>query len=125
MNEKNKISGKVLPGRRLGRTLGFPTANISLKNSGIPGGVYAVRTAVDGKTFGGVANAGTRPTVSDEAERFLEVHLFDFVGDLYGKTIEVELVARLRDERKFASVEALREQIEKDKINAQNFLAHN
>jgi riboflavin kinase/FMN adenylyltransferase len=112
------ISGRVVRGKQLGRQLGFPTANIALTGSGIKDGVYAVRVQIGGACKRGVANVGTRPTISDAPERFLEVHLFDFEGDIYEQTIDVELVAYLRPEQKFESVEALRLQIEQDKINA-------
>jgi riboflavin kinase/FMN adenylyltransferase len=112
------LSGEVVPGNRIGRQLGFPTANLVLTDPAVDGGVYAVRVRVDGAKYRGVGNAGTRPTVTDRDERFLEVWLFDFDGDLYGKILDVELVAFLRPEKKFASLEALRRQIEHDRQKA-------
>ena len=121
------IQGRVVQGRRLGRTLGFPTANIRLDGARPPiSGVFAVRvmrpcalTALPG-----VANVGRRPTVSDAgaAALQLEVHLFDQALDLYGERLRVELVARLRAERKFASLDALREQIARDAAAARALL---
>ena len=117
------IMGEVVRGNRIGRQLGFPTANLPLeKDHPAADGVYAVRVLVDGVWKSGVANIGTRPTVTDNPERFLEVYLFDFDEDIYGKTIEVELVSFLRPEQKFDSVEALRRQIAQDKMNAEKIL---
>ena len=112
------VLGAVIAGQRLGRTLDTPTANIALE----PGhklafGIYAARVTVDGKSYGGVASFGVRPTV-DHGAPLLEAHLFDFSGDLYGKTIEVAFVARLRGEEKFANLEALKEQMQADKARA-------
>ncbi|MDL2230320.1 riboflavin kinase [Alistipes sp. OttesenSCG-928-L06] len=124
MNLPHHISGEVVRGNRIGRQLGFPTANIRLGASDeVVNGVYAVRAVVDGALRNGVASVGCRPTVTDNPERFLEVYLFDFSGDIYGVTMKVELVAYIRAERKFASVEALRQQIEEDKKTAEKILA--
>ncbi len=117
-----KISGRVIRGNGIGRRLGFPTANIVLNDDGVVNGVYAVRAVVDGTIRNGVANAGRRPTVTDSQERFLEVYLFDFEGDIYHKTIDVELVGFLRPEQKFTSTDALRRQIERDKAEAEEIL---
>lgn len=121
------IFGQVQQGRALGRTIGFPTANIALSNQQLPPhGVYAVRVReVDsGKLFSGAANLGLRPTVDTlEAPLLLEVHLFDFSGDLYGKNLEVEFVAHLREQRKFASLALLRTQLELDTTQARAVLA--
>ncbi len=106
-----EVSGTVIEGRKLGRKLGFPTANIDLGDLQTPSdGVWAV--LVDGR-LEGVANLGTRPTVGG-AGRLLEVHLLDFCGDLYGKILHVEFRVRLRRERKFPSVDDLKVQIEAD-----------
>ena len=109
------ISGRVAPGDRRGRDIGFPTANIHLHRVASPlRGVFAVRMlGVDDQPRPGVANLGTRPTV-DGTHLVLEVHLFDFDGDLYGRHVDVEFVRRLRDERKFESFDALKEQIQLD-----------
>lgn len=117
------ISGTVVRGNRIGRQLGFPTANVLLAgNEAIQDGVYAARATIEGVTKNGVANVGTRPTVTDKTERFLEVFLFDFDQDIYGKQIDVELIAFLRPEQKFESVEELRRQIEQDKKEAEKNL---
>lgn len=113
-----ELSGTVIEGRKLGREIGFPTANLRLGERQTPrDGVWSVR--VDGE-WNGVANLGTRPTVGD-SDRLLEVHLFDFSGDLYGKQLRVRFGKFLRPERKFSSVEELREQIALDAEEARRF----
>ncbi len=108
------VEGKVVEGRRLGRTIGFPTANLERGEEQLPpDGVWAVRAQIDGNRFDGVVNLGLRPTVGGE-NRSLEVHLFDFAGDLYGRKMEVEFVEHLRAEKKFASVEELQTAIGQD-----------
>lgn len=109
------ISGRVSHGRKLGRTIGFPTANIPLKRCVSPvSGVYAVRVSGLGNSpIDGVANIGNRPTVNGVRQQ-LEVHLFDFQGNIYGKQLEVALLHKLRGEHKFESFEALKQQIELD-----------
>ncbi|MEZ8064337.1 MULTISPECIES: bifunctional riboflavin kinase/FAD synthetase [Vibrio] len=109
------ISGRVSHGRKLGRTIGFPTANIPLKRCVSPvSGVYVVEALdIDGVPVGGVANIGQRPTVNGVRQQ-LEVHFFDFKANLYGKQLEVRLLHKLRDEIKFESFDALKNQIELD-----------
>lgn len=110
------VVGTVVEGRRLGRGFGFPTANLRVHNEQLPPtGVYAVEVRWSGSRWGGVGNLGYRPTVEGaEIHRQLEVHLFGFEGDLYGEDLEVEFRAFLRPERKFDSLDALREQISAD-----------
>ena len=116
------VEGVVKQGRQLGRQLGFPTANVSTGAVQLPpDGVWAVRVDLDGEVFGGVANLGMRPTV-DGTTRALEVHLFDFQGDLYDRELDVTFAHYLRDERKFDSLEALKQQIEADAIEARRCL---
>lgn len=110
------IVGQVIHGDQRGRTLGFPTANISLLGLASPPlGVYGVRVHLDGRQWLGAANIGTRPTV-DPMRRMplLEVHLLDFSGDLYGREIEVEFLFKLRDEHRFSGLEALKAQLAAD-----------
>ncbi|MGD8173006.1 bifunctional riboflavin kinase/FAD synthetase [Vibrio sp. TRT 21S02] len=109
------ISGRVAHGRKLGRTIGFPTANIPLKRCVSPvSGVYVVQAlGLGNKPIGGVANIGNRPTVNGVRQQ-LEVHLFDFHANLYGKQLEIVLLHKLRDEHKFDSFDALKQQIELD-----------
>ena len=117
------MRGRVQPGSRLGAQLGFPTANVPLERRRAPvNGIFAVRVhGVAGAARAGVASLGTRPTIGG-TEALLEAHLFDFKGDLYGREIEVEFVARLRDEECFASLEALTEQMERDAAEARSIL---
>ncbi len=110
------VAGQVVPGARLGGKLGFPTANLDVSGLALPPkGVYAGRAAANGETWGAVANLGSRPTLNrPENEVQLEVHLLDFGGDLYGQELEFQFGKRLRGERRFASLEMLRDQIGKD-----------
>jgi len=114
------LAGVVMPGRRLARQLGYPTANIDVGGLELPPyGVYAARARVEGRDHRAVLNLGLRPTVeSGETVPRLEVHLFDYAGDLYGKELEAELVHMIRPEKRFASVEALREQMARDVVAA-------
>lgn len=108
------IEGVVQYGRQLGRELGFPTANLPVEGQiGFSDGVYASRTTVDSKTYLSMSNLGKNPSVGG-VERRLETHIFDFEGSLYGRSIRVELLRKIRDERCFPSVEELRRQIARD-----------
>ena len=109
------ISGRVAHGRKLGRTIGFPTANIPLKRCVSPvAGVYTVHAlGLNERPIGGVANIGTRPTVNGIRQQ-LEVHLFDFDADLYGKQLEIVLLNKIRNEQKFESFDLLKQQIKLD-----------
>jgi riboflavin kinase/FMN adenylyltransferase len=116
------VEGRVQSGDQRGRTIGFPTANVSLEGYLEPAlGVYAVRVEIEGKTFDGVANYGRRPTF-DKKDVLLEVHIFDFSGDLYGHQIVVSFIAYLRPEVKFAGIDALRAQIATDGERAKELL---
>jgi riboflavin kinase/FMN adenylyltransferase len=110
------MTGKVCYGRQLGRTLGVPTANVELHRMNSPiAGVYAVEVAgIDGRLYHGVANVGMRPTIADRSKAILEVHLFDFNGDIYGKSIDVVFRHKIRDERKFSSLVELKKNIRAD-----------
>ncbi len=118
------ILGTVEPGDRLGRTIGFPTANLRAHNEQFPpDGVYAVRVSAEGENWRGVANVGYRPTVASGApERKLEVHLFDFSGDLYDRDLDVDFVCFLRGEKKFDGLDALKAQIAADAAEARRLL---
>ena len=117
-----RMSGCVSRGDQRGRTIGFPTANIHLHRRATPvQGVYAVEMyGIEGEPLRGVANVGTRPTV-DGSRTLLEVHLFDFNADIYGCHVEVNFLRKLRDELRFASFEALKQQIELDAAAARDF----
>jgi riboflavin kinase/FMN adenylyltransferase len=117
------VVGEVIHGQKLGRTLGFPTANIALDPScRLRHGIYAVRLAVDGVTHGGVANFGSRPTVAENGAPLLEVFVFDFSGDLYGKPVEVAFVDWIRGEEKFGSLDDLVAAMNVDKARARAIL---
>jgi riboflavin kinase/FMN adenylyltransferase len=114
--------GIVREGDRLGRQLGFPTANLEVAPLKVlPMGVFVVRVHTEQGLFGGMANVGYRPTVAGQSLRF-EVHLFGFVGDLYGQELTVEFIARLRGEMKFESLEALKTQLAQDAEAARRVL---
>lgn len=110
------VMGEVVQGRQLGRQLGFPTANVAVSDEQLPpNGVYVVEGRWEGQWIRGVANIGTRPTVDKSMARSLEVNLFsDQVPDAYGWTLEVAFLRKIREERKFESIEALKEQISRD-----------
>ena len=120
-----EVCGRIIHGQKRGRTLGFPTANLLMQRKNTPvRGVFAVTMRGLGKDpLPGVANVGNRPTVTGDPTMLLETHLLDFKGDLYGRRVEVEFHARLRDERRFDGVEELKAQIEKDIEAARTFFA--
>lgn len=116
------ISGRVLHGQKLGRQLGTPTANVQLKRRRAPlNGVYLVSVELDGRVQPGVANIGMRPTVAGDGHAHLEVHLLDFAGDLYGRRLTVVFHQKLRDEQRFASLEALKAAIDADIASARAY----
>ncbi len=117
------INGTVSHGKKLGRTLGFPTANIKIgENKVIPkDGVYFTVTEFEGKRFYGITNIGTNPTVED-TQRRAENFIFDFDGDLYGKEIKIEFLKYIRGEKKFDSVETLAKQVKKDIETAKGYM---
>jgi len=110
------ISGHVEHGNRMGRELGFPTANIQLRHNRPPlWGIFAVRVSIEGGAWrNGAASLGVRPTVAANGKPVLEVHLFDFGGQIYGQHLHVEFMHKLRDEAKFPDLESLKQQIALD-----------
>ncbi len=118
------ILGTVVQGAQIGRKLGFPTANLSAHNEQFPpNGVYAVNASLDGEQLKGVVNIGVRPTIANASgERLLELHLFDFERDIYGRDIEVFFRAFIRVEQKFAGLDELKAQIAKDAEQAREIL---
>ena len=124
LGRRYRMVGRVSHGQELGRTLGFPTANLKLMRRKSPvWGILAVRVhGIDHEPLDGVASLGTRPTV-DGVEPLLEVHVFDFEGDLYGRAIEVEFIAKLRDEVKFDSLDSLIVQMKVDAAQARGLLS--
>jgi len=120
------VMGRVRHGAQLGRQLGFPTANVAMMRKKTPlQGVFAVTmTGISALPLPGVANVGSRPTVDGRPRVQLETHLFDFSGDIYGHLVEVHFHHMLREEQRFASVQALRDQIEKDAGQARAYFAN-
>jgi riboflavin kinase/FMN adenylyltransferase len=118
-----RMAGRVRLGKKLGRTLGYPTANLALQRKVVPlWGIFAVRVSGAGLVdHPAVSSLGTRPTVNG-TDPLLEVHLFDYDGNLYGQHLDVDFVARLRDERKFESLDALVEQMHRDAAAARAVL---
>jgi riboflavin kinase/FMN adenylyltransferase len=117
LGEPYQLSGTVIRGRALGRTIGFPTANIDINSEIklIPGiGVYAVEVLIEGQVYRGMLNIGRKPTVVSTDVVNLEVHILDFHQDIYDKNITIHFIDRVRDEQKFESVEALQEQLKND-----------
>ena len=121
------LHGTVVEGQRVGRKMGFPTANIEASDPHklIPGyGVYAVEIILSGEKYGGMLNIGTRPTFNNNADnRSIEVHIFNFSGDIYNKEITLIFEAKIRNEKKFSGPEALVEQLKKDKETALEILS--
>lgn len=118
------ISGTVVKGKNIGEKIGFPTANIKVQESYklIPkNGVYVVKSVIDGTTVYGMMNIGNRPTVNGKNQT-IEVHFFNFNQYIYGNVIKVEFLTRLRDEQKFESIDALKNQLKTDQENAENFI---
>jgi len=120
------LHGTVVNGKQMGRKLGFPTANIeaSDKNKIIPGyGVYAVKTEFEKTQYLGMLNIGTRPTFNNNADnRSIEVHIFDFEGDIYGRELTLKFIDKIRDEQKFDHIDLLVNQLKTDKIHALKIL---
>ncbi|MBP3332253.1 MAG: riboflavin kinase [Tidjanibacter sp.] len=120
---KTIIKGRVAEGRKIGRKLGFPTANISIDGGvKLRDGVYAGLAHIDNTRHKAVINVGCNPSVKENGDRRVEVHLLDFDKDIYGLEIEIEFLYYLREECKFPSLEALAEQIGKDKATANRLL---
>lgn len=119
------LRGFVIEGNKLGRTIGFPTANIFIEDQDklIPkNGVYAVYVYIEGERYKGMLNIGVRPTINNDKRRTIEVHIFDFNEDIYGKTVRLELVDFMRDEVKFEGLDALILQLKKDEVASRALL---
>ena len=121
------LQGIVVEGQKIGRTINYPTANVDTSDPDkiIPGyGVYAVRVSVRNQEYRGMLNIGSRPTVNHNADhRTVEVNILDFDDDIYGEPIEVVFYHKLREEQKFASLDALKEQLAKDRVNTNAFFS--
>jgi len=118
------IDGTVIHGKRRGRELGFPTANLQTDNELLPpNGVYATTATIDGVVHASLTNVGVRPTFGDTMTPIIEAYVLGFTGDLYGRPVRLGFVQRLRDERKFEDVDALRMQMEADRRRAERLFA--
>lgn len=119
------LTGKIVKGKSLGRKLGFPTANLQIAESYklIPkNGVYIVKSTIDGKQVFGMTNIGTNPTIGEGNTQSIETYFFDLNKDLYGKTLQIDFLKRIRDEEKFDSLEELSQAMEKDKEIALRYI---
>ncbi len=120
------IIGRIVGGKRIGRSIGFPTANIRPDDEHklIPAdGVYAVKVLLSGKNYGGMLNIGIRPTVNNGfPEKTIEVHIFDFHGDIYGQDVKITFIERIRPEKKFDRIEELAAQLQEDKKKTMEIL---
>lgn len=119
-----KIEGKIVGGAKKGRAMGFPTANIVLEPQHyyLENGVYVAEIMIGGEHFKGIANIGVHPTVGSASQKLLEVNIFDFDRDIYGKQVTVRLYDFIRGERKFASIDELIKQIIEDKIQVEKIV---
>jgi len=120
------VTGKVVSGFKVGRTIGFPTANLVPNNAEKlvpPQGVYAVQVHWNGNTYKSMMNIGTRPTLSDDFKTSLEVNIFNFDQDIYNQEIEVEFIQKIRDEKKFNGLDELIAQLNKDKVVVSEILS--
>lgn len=109
-----EIEAEVIHGRKIGRSMGFPTANMSLVGyEGVERGVYRSEVVIDGTLYRAMSNVGVRPSVGGK-ELLLETHVIDFRGDLYGRILRVKLVEKIRDEKRFSSISDLKEQLLRD-----------
>ncbi|PWK20797.1 bifunctional riboflavin kinase/FAD synthetase [Xanthomarina spongicola] len=119
------LTGKVVKGKSLGNTIGFPTANLNIKETYklIPKlGAYIVKTIYKNQTVYGMMNIGTNPTIKSNNQQSIEVHFFNFNESIYNKTLTIELLDRIRDEQKFDSIEDLKIQLQKDKTTSLNYI---
>ena len=126
LGEPYSLNGEVVRGKSFGRTIGFPTANVKVKNTEklLPSiGVYAVTVSFENRSYLGMMNVGVRPTIAGNNDVSLEVNILDLNEDLYGKTLFVNFHGRLRDEQKFDGVDALVEQLKKDEKAVRAFFA--
>ena len=118
-----RLTGRVVKGRQLGRTIGFPTANLQLvKPAIIHQGVYGVRVVRKGQVYVGMMNIGTCPTIAADQVQTIEVHLIDFEGDIYGEVLDVHIAFFIREEKKFASLDLLVQQLHEDLAQAKSLL---
>ena len=115
------IEGPVLHGLENGRKINFPTINLEVDEKLLPDGVYVSRTTVDGKIYKSMTNIGTHPSISELNKPIIETNILDFSESIYGKIVKVEFMKFIREQQKFPSLDALKEQLKKDCITAQNY----
>ncbi|MGM0923358.1 MAG: riboflavin kinase [Bacillota bacterium] len=113
------IEGRVVSGRKIGRELGFPTANIDSNVSRLSNGVYGAMVILHDRRYFGVMNVGVKPTVDSNSQKTCEIHLLDFQGDIYGENLRCHILFKVREERKFDSLELLTNQIKGDILYAE------
>lgn len=119
------LSGDIVKGKQIGKSLGYPTANLKLEENykiTPKEGVYVVKSQIQGKTYYGMMNIGHNPTIAEGNQKSLETYFFDFDGDLYGQRLQIEMLKRIRDEVKFESVEGLKNAMKKDEIFSRDFI---
>lgn len=119
IEEQISICGRVVHGRKKGRELGFPTANMAVNAEQLENGVYGVQVSLKGKSYWGIMNVGVKPTYGSDLKKTIEVHLLDFYSEIYGELMRCRLLFKIREERKFPSIEFLKQQILED-INYAN-----
>ena len=115
------VEGPVMHGLENGRKINFPTVNLEVDEKILPDGVYITKTTVDGKVYKSMTNIGTHPSISELNKPIIEAHLLDFSEMIYGKIVKLEFLKFIRDQKKFPSLDALKEQLNKDLITTRNY----
>ncbi len=115
------VEGPVMHGLENGRKINFPTLNMEIDDKLLPNGVYITRTFIDGKIYKSMTNIGTHPSISELSKPIIETNVIDFSEFIYGKVVKVEFLKFIRDQKKFPSLNDLKEQLKKDLIQAQNY----
>ena len=115
------VEGPVMHGLENGRKINFPTLNMEIDEKLLPNGVYITRTFIDGKIYKSMTNIGTHPSISELSKPIIETNVLNFSDFIYGKIVKVEFLKFIRDQKKFASLNDLKEQLKKDLILAQNY----
>lgn len=124
IKENILIYGRVVHGRKQGRILGFPTANIAADTEQLENGVYGVQVSFKGKLYWGIMNVGVKPTYGSDLKKTVEVHLLDFYSEVYGELLRCQLLFKVREECKFSSIECLKQQIMEDIDYANKHFKH-
>ena len=115
------VEGPVMHGLENGRKINFPTLNMEIDENLLPNGVYISRTFIDGKVYKSMTNVGTHPSISELSKPIIETHVIDFSEFIYGKVVKVEVLKFIRDQKKFPSLDALKDQLKKDLITTENY----